>query len=73
MKKGAEVRLKFFDHAHGTKRLVPCTVYGQVLKVTKKKVVVESWVCEGDAACQDANNERFVIVRAAIKKVKVFD
>jgi len=73
LKKGDEVRIKFLDHTQGSTRLVCCTLYGRVYKVTKKKVVVEPWVCNGDQDCQDRNNERFALVRSAIREVVVFE
>lgn len=69
-----EVRIHFLDHAtgSGTIQVLPCVVYGVVLEADDTQIVVECWVCEDeDKDCQDRNNERYAIVRAAITDVAI--
>jgi oligoendopeptidase F len=69
---GDVIRLTFWDHVQNSSNLLKCSVYGKVLKVGQKKVVVESWTCHAkDKATVETNSERFAIIRSTIVEYEI--
>lgn len=59
----------FDDHAENSP-IIECEVWGKVIFVDDKQVVIRSWNCVGFAE-NDQNHEHFSIVRSAIKKFRI--
>ena len=69
LRRGQVVAVQFYDHMQGGKRPVLCTAYGKVSGIAASCVVIDSWVVKGGKAMSSVNNERFCIVRSAIRSV----
>jgi len=66
---GKIVECTFDDHAMNSP-LIECTVWGQVVYVDDKCLVVRSWRCNG-MADGDSNHENFTVLKVAVKEFRV--
>lgn len=61
------VYVKFWDHYQSDPtdaRLLPCEVFGAVVKEDGQQIVVASWIADGDL--QNHNNEVYCIAKSTI-------
>jgi hypothetical protein len=74
LKVGCVVSVRFLDHMIGPKAgLLECEVFGRLVKIKPKEVLVEHWsVLTRDAALKEFNSERVAIVRSAILSIVEF-
>lgn len=68
---GKTVKIAFLDHAIGTKGSVLCSAMGQVVKLTKRDIVLRYWHCMEDGMDNDTNNEFLTIVKSTILEIKI--
>ena len=64
-----EVKIVFYDHAISPENGTPtiCTVWGRIIKVSKKQFIVAWWDLDiVDKAALDQNREKVSIIRGAI-------
>lgn len=66
---GKIVECTFDDHAMNSP-LIDCTVWGQVVYVDDKCLVVRAWRCNGMPE-GDSNHENFTILKVAVKAFRV--
>jgi hypothetical protein len=70
LRKGQIVSIEFLDHCAGGSKPIVCRVYGKITSISKKHVEVITWETIGeDKATTLLNDERFIIVRSAIKQI----
>ncbi len=72
MKLGAIYEVKFLDHAQhneGSSGALEFTVYGRLVKETKKTIDIRTW--DASDPLDDHNVEGFTIVKGAIIKARV--
>jgi len=63
---GDVIEVQFVDHVEDSHRLMHTTVWGRVIKISSKRLVVRSWEAEGKHNCKD-----WAIVRSTIESVSV--
>jgi hypothetical protein len=59
------VQVTFLDHCQGSRSPVKCKVYGRLIKVTPKKLVVRCWNAKGVHNC-----EEFCVVASTVTDIK---
>jgi len=75
IKVGDEVRLTIVDHAmmsYPVEGLPVFNVYGKILEENPEYLVIGHWT-EVEDNKADENTEVYVIIRSAIKEVRVFE
>ena len=70
VKTGDQVRVTFYDHSEGgNAEPVQCTVWGKIVKLDRRYMIVESWHCHESE--ESDNRHRFALVRSAITEQTV--
>lgn len=70
---GKEVKLVFLDHVKDSDRLILCEIWGRVVGETEEQINIAVWdLPECDAESRYHNQERYTIIKSAIKEIKVF-
>ena len=65
---GKIVEVVFDDHAMNSP-IIECCVWGKLIHIDEKCIVVKSWECDKENHA-DPNNEMFTILRSAISSFK---
>jgi len=66
---GSIVECTFDDHAMNA-AVIECTVWGKLVHVDAKQIIIKSWECDKENHA-DPNNENFAIVKSCIKRFKI--
>jgi len=67
-KVGSAVEVHFMDHVEDGHKLLPCTVWGRLIKVTAKALVVRSWEAKGVH-----NSKDWAIARSTVQDLWVLE
>ena len=67
------VSITFFDHVEATKvsKAEKFTVFGRVIQITKRSVIVASWAYSNKRRKCDHNTTTYTILRSCITKADV--
>ncbi len=71
IRRGQIVEVVFDDHADGGNVPLGFVAYGRVMAVTRASITIGSWIYAKHRTKLDINVERRVIVRSAIKSIRV--
>ena len=63
---GSVLEVRFMDHVEDGHKLLPCTVWGRLIKVTSKALVVRSWEADGRH-----NSKDWAIARSTVRSLHV--
>lgn len=70
---GKEVKLTFLDHVMGADHLILCEIWGRIVGETKDQYNVAVWdLPDSSDESRFHNQERFTIIKKAIKSIKVY-
>jgi hypothetical protein len=63
------IAVYFLDHVHNASEPIEFVVYGRLAKFTDEYLVIDSWHYTDAEQGYDENVERFVILRAVVRKI----
>ena len=69
LRKGMVVAVEFDDHAESSDRPIRCRVYGKLVSIGRKHLVVTSWETMEDKVTAKLNDHRWSILRATIVRI----
>lgn len=75
MKKNTIVAVTFLDHVESGKEAKPerFTVYGRLVAMTPKAIVVASWAYASQRRNCDHNSTTFTILRSCVEKLEMLE
>jgi hypothetical protein len=65
-RKGIIVEVEFLDHVEDSDSPLTFTVFGRIVDVQRKFLVIESWTYSDPKTPKDSNNKTWVILRSTI-------
>jgi len=71
LRKGMIVAVTFYDHCEDSDKPIDFIIYGELVEVNRKYLVIQSWTYANPKTARDDNVKFWTIIRSTISKVTV--